>query len=124
MSDSASDRSGQGGGTVRVGRGVFLASVLGGLAALWWGHDVWSRVSHTISPVASLVPLVPSKGWRIYTVADSMPTLDREKWRLEVDGLVDRPQTIRYVDLLELPKAEQVSTFHCVTGWSVKDVRW
>ena len=23
-----------------------------------------------------------------------------------------------------LPRAEQVSTFHCVTGWTVKDVHW
>jgi DMSO/TMAO reductase YedYZ molybdopterin-dependent catalytic subunit len=124
MSDSTGEHGEQGDGNVRIGRGVFLASVLGGISALWWGKDVWSRVSETISPLESLVPLVPSKGWRIYTVADSMPTFDREQWRLEVGGLVDRPQTISYGDLLALPKAEQVSTFHCVTGWSVKDVRW
>ena len=29
-----------------------------------------------------------------------------------------------YRDLRELPAAEQVSTFHCVTGWTVHDVRW
>jgi DMSO/TMAO reductase YedYZ molybdopterin-dependent catalytic subunit len=77
-----------------------------------------------ISPVESLIPLVPSKGWRIYTVADSMPRFDRERWRLEIGGLVDSPQTIGYDELLALPKVEQVSTFHCVTGWSVKDVHW
>jgi DMSO/TMAO reductase YedYZ molybdopterin-dependent catalytic subunit len=27
-------------------------------------------------------------------------------------------------DLKALPRAEQVSDFHCVTGWSVYDVRW
>jgi len=123
MSDSTQDRTTPG-GNVPIGRGVFLAAVLGGVSALWWGRDVWSRVSHTISPVASLVPLVPSKGWRIYTVADSMPTFDREHWRLEVGGLVDAPQSIGYDELLALPKVEQVSTFHCVTGWTVTDVRW
>ena len=27
-------------------------------------------------------------------------------------------------ELLALPKATQVSTFHCVTGWTVKNVHW
>jgi DMSO/TMAO reductase YedYZ molybdopterin-dependent catalytic subunit len=31
---------------------------------------------------------------------------------------------LTYDDLRALPQAKQVSTFHCVTGWSVKDVRW
>jgi DMSO/TMAO reductase YedYZ molybdopterin-dependent catalytic subunit len=26
--------------------------------------------------------------------------------------------------LQALPRAEQVSTFHCVTGWTVKGVHW
>ena len=32
--------------------------------------------------------------------------------------------SLDYETLLSLPRAEQVSTFHCVTGWTVKDVRW
>src|SRR5690242_9767844 len=118
MSDST-DHSG-----VPIGRGVFLAGLLGGVSALWWGRDVWSRVSSTLSPVESLVPLVPTKGWRIYTVASSMPEFDQASWRLELDGHVDRPQALTYDELLALPKATQVSTFHCVTGWTVKNVRW
>ena len=30
----------------------------------------------------------------------------------------------RYDQLLALPRAEQVSDFHCVTGWSVDNVHW
>jgi DMSO/TMAO reductase YedYZ molybdopterin-dependent catalytic subunit len=67
--------------------------------------------------------LLPS-GWRIYTVADTMPQFDPSTWRLRIDGLVDQPQTLTYADLRALPRAEQVSTFHCVTGWSVSNVRW
>src|SRR5262245_41409230 len=92
-------------GSVPIGRGVFLVSVLGGISALWWGRDVWSRVSGAISPVESLVPLVPSKGWRIYTVASSMPKFDPESWRLTVGGHVERPVTIDYDELRALPKA-------------------
>jgi len=66
---------------------------------------------------------VPS-GWRIYTVAATMPRFDPRTWRLRIDGLVERPQELTYRQLLGLPRAEQVSDFHCVTGWSVSDVRW
>jgi DMSO/TMAO reductase YedYZ molybdopterin-dependent catalytic subunit len=53
-----------------------------------------------------------------------MPTFDPVSWRLKIGGLVDRPLSLTYDELRALPRAEQVSTFHCVTGWSVKDVHW
>ena len=53
-----------------------------------------------------------------------MPTFDPATWRLRIEGLVDRPQTLTYAELRALPRAEQVSTFHCVTGWSVENVHW
>jgi DMSO/TMAO reductase YedYZ molybdopterin-dependent catalytic subunit len=111
-------------GGLKVGRGVFLATVLGGLTSLWWGHGAWSRLSSAISPVESLVPLVPNGGWRIYTISGTLPGFDPETWRLEVGGAVDRPASIDYRGLRALPKVEQVSTFHCVTGWTVKNVAW
>jgi DMSO/TMAO reductase YedYZ molybdopterin-dependent catalytic subunit len=108
----------------RYGRGLFLATVVGGVSSLAWGKTVWSHVSKAIAPAEALVPLVPNGGWRIYTVSGSMPTFDRATWRLEVGGLVEQGLHLRYDDLLALPRAEQVSTFHCVTGWTVKDVHW
>jgi DMSO/TMAO reductase YedYZ molybdopterin-dependent catalytic subunit len=53
-----------------------------------------------------------------------MPVFTRGRWRLSIDGLVARPLELTYDDLLALPRVEQVSDFHCVTGWSVADVRW
>jgi DMSO/TMAO reductase YedYZ molybdopterin-dependent catalytic subunit len=108
----------------RIGRGVFLATLAGGVGSLLWGKAVWDHVSHAVSPVESLVPLVPSGGWRIYTVSGSLPRFDERTWRLQVGGHVRQPTALSYRELLALPKAEQVSTFHCVTGWSVKDVHW
>ena len=127
MSDSTADHDegpGAGGGTVRVGRAVFLGTMVAGVASLAWGKKLWSPVSSAISPVESLVPLVPSKGWRIYTVADSMPRFDAATWKLSIGGLVEHPRSLGYMELRALPKVEQVSTFHCVTGWTVKGVRW
>lgn len=108
----------------RVGRGIFLATVLGGVSSLLWGKSVWSGLSEALSPVGSIVPLVPTGGWRIYTVSGSMPTFDPATWRLAIGGRVERPLSLRYDELLALPKTEQVTTFHCVTGWTVEGVRW
>jgi DMSO/TMAO reductase YedYZ molybdopterin-dependent catalytic subunit len=108
----------------RVGRGVFLATVAGGLSSLLWGKGVWSRISSAIAPIESAIPLIPTGGWRIYTVSGSLPEFHPPTWRLEVAGLVERPVSLDYRQLLALPKAEQVSTFHCVTGWTVHNVAW
>jgi DMSO/TMAO reductase YedYZ molybdopterin-dependent catalytic subunit len=108
----------------RVGRGVFLATAAAGLTSLWWGRSVWSHVSGAIGPAESLVPLVPTGGWRIYTISGSLPGFDPATWRLEVGGMVEQPVSLDHSELLALPKAHQVSTFHCVTGWSVRNVSW
>ncbi len=110
------------------GRRTFLAVVAGGLSSLWWGKAAWDWLSAALQPAADVLPsqvrgVVPS-GWRIYTVAATMPRFDRRTWRLRIDGLVERPTALSYDELLRLPRAEQVSDFHCVTGWSVKHVRW
>jgi DMSO/TMAO reductase YedYZ molybdopterin-dependent catalytic subunit len=114
-------------GARRFGRAGFLAVVGGGVATLFFGNEVSrvvTRVTNPISDATGLTRFIPSSGWRIYTVADSMPAIDPATWRLRVDGLVRRPLTLNYHELLALPKATQVSTFHCVTGWVVNNVRW
>jgi len=108
----------------RIGRGLLLATVAGGVSSLAWGKSVWSQLSKAVGPAESLVPLVPTGGWRIYTVSGSMPTFDRATWRLDVGGLVEKPVSLTYAHLRALPRAEQISTFHCVTGWTVKNVHW
>ena len=109
----------------RFGRGVFLATVAGGLTSLFWGKTAWDHVTGVISPVAStLAPILPTGGWRIYTISGHMPVFDQATWRLQIGGLVEQPTSLDYATLLRLPRVEQVSDFHCVTGWSVKNVHW
>jgi DMSO/TMAO reductase YedYZ molybdopterin-dependent catalytic subunit len=107
-----------------VGRAVFLGTVFGGVSSLYWGKSVWGRVSSAIAPLEAQIPLIPSGGWRIYTISGSMPRFDAATWRMPIGGEVANPVTLNYHDLLALPKVEQVSTFHCVTGWVVKNVHW
>ena len=114
-------------GARRLGRAGFVGVVGAGVATLFYGKAIsraTSKVTNPISDATGLTRFIPSSGWRIYTVADSMPTFDRTTWRLRIDGLVQRPLELSYDELLALPKANQVSTFHCVTGWVVDNVRW
>jgi DMSO/TMAO reductase YedYZ molybdopterin-dependent catalytic subunit len=102
------------------GRRTFLAIVAGGIAALVWGKP-FQHLSARLSPVGALLG---GDGWRIYTVAATMPRFDPAAWRLRVDGLVEQPLELTYAQVLALPRTRQVSDFHCVTGWSVDNVRW
>jgi DMSO/TMAO reductase YedYZ molybdopterin-dependent catalytic subunit len=109
----------------RYGRGAFLLLLGGGLSSLAWA----SKASDILAPVTSQFSqlvgnLFPVGGWRIYTISGSMPTFDPKTWRLEIGGLVARPRSFTYDELLDLPRAHQVSDFHCVTGWTVRNVRW
>ena len=109
----------------RYGRGAFLLLMAGGLSAFAWAAKVNPFASPLTSSVSQLVgDLLPVGGWRIYTISGSMPIFDEKEWRLEIGGLVKNPRTLTYDDLRSLPAAEQVSTFHCVTGWTVKNVSW
>jgi len=47
-----------------------------------------------------------------------------EEYRLVVNGLVKEKKSFSYEDLKSFPQVEQVSDFHCVEGWSVKDIKW
>jgi len=108
----------------RLGRAAFLGVTAVGLSSLWWGRSAWDAGSGLIpSGVGAVLPQ-PTSGWRIYTVAPTMPRIDPAAYRLRVDGLVRRPVSLTLADLRTLPAAAQVSDFHCVTGWSVEDVRW
>jgi DMSO/TMAO reductase YedYZ molybdopterin-dependent catalytic subunit len=107
------------------GRRAFLGLMAGGLSSLLWAGPA----ARVLAPVTSgfsqlLGNLLPVGGWRIYTISGSMPIFDEHAWRLEITGLVRKPVQLTYAQLQALPRAHQVSNFHCVTGWSVANVRW
>ena len=53
-----------------------------------------------------------------------IPSIDINDYRLYVEGLVRKRLELSYEDLRKLIDTEYRSDFHCVTGWSVKDVHW
>jgi DMSO/TMAO reductase YedYZ molybdopterin-dependent catalytic subunit len=95
------------------------------VSSLFWAGPA----ARALAPVTSgfsqaLGNLLPVGGWRIYTISGSMPIFDEGSYRLEITGLVRNPVQLSYAQLRALPQAHQVSNFHCVTGWSVDNVRW
>ncbi|MCA9045968.1 MAG: sulfite oxidase-like oxidoreductase, partial [Planctomycetaceae bacterium] len=47
-----------------------------------------------------------------------VPTIDLDKWRFEVKGLVDNPLSFTWDEFQQLPRVKVFSDFHCVTRWS------
>ncbi len=107
------------------GRRAFLVLLAGGASSFVWAAKASNVLSPLTSTFSQLVGnLFPVGGWRIYTISGSMPIFDSRSYQLEVTGLVKKPRAFSYDELLALPQSHQVSTFHCVTGWTVDDVRW
>ncbi len=48
----------------------------------------------------------------------NVPHVDTATWTFTVSGLVERPFTLTYDDLLALPRQTVVADIHCVTRWS------
>lgn len=60
--------------------------------------------------------------FRIYNVTSDYPRYEDSSWSFTVDGEVDESLTLTMNDLLRLPVISIVDDFHCVTGWSVRNV--
>ncbi len=105
-----------------IGRAGFLGLLGVGAAGLFFARDATGLLGRAVPK--SVSSFVPTGGWRIYTIGSSMPDLDPATFRLTIDGLVEHPVSLSLADLKGMPRADQISDFHCVTGWSVNDVRW
>ena len=52
------------------------------------------------------------------------PHIPKDRWRLTVNGAVEKPVVWSWNDFLAQPQADFVSDIHCVTTWSLYDSRW
>ena len=50
-----------------------------------------------------------------------VPQMDLATWRFGISGLVERPLTLSWSELLELPRQQTLCDIHCVTRWSRYD---
>jgi DMSO/TMAO reductase YedYZ molybdopterin-dependent catalytic subunit len=61
--------------------------------------------------------------WPVLT-AEATPNLSTDKWKFEIEGLVEKPVTWTWAEIMALPKSEFMGDIHCVTTWSKLGVRF
>jgi len=59
-----------------------------------------------------------------YTVVGGFPEMKLANYRLQVTGNVQNSVTLAWSDITAMPPYQETQDFHCVTGWSVPNVRW
>jgi DMSO/TMAO reductase YedYZ molybdopterin-dependent catalytic subunit len=57
-------------------------------------------------------------------ITRSNPKIDLKTYTLEISGEVENPVKLSWDEVLKLPKAQSMSDFHCVEGWSVLNCKW
>ncbi|KSU83441.1 Oxidoreductase molybdopterin binding domain-containing protein [Fictibacillus enclensis] len=62
--------------------------------------------------------------WPVLHVGNVPYYPDLTDWDLKVYGMVEKPTTFTYDELLTLPRATAQNDIHCVTGWSKLDNVW
>lgn len=72
--------------------------------------------------------LVPNEDFYRIDTALSIPRIDLQEWTLEIKGMVDRPYTLTFADLLDMRMVERDVTLSCVSnrvgGGLVGNARW
>jgi DMSO/TMAO reductase YedYZ molybdopterin-dependent catalytic subunit len=63
---------------------------------------------------------VETRKWPVLH-AGRVPEVSLATWRFDVRGLVDRPLSVTWQDLLAMPRQETLCDIHCVTRWSRLD---
>ena len=63
------------------------------------------------------------RDWPVLT-AEATPNLSTDKWTFEIEGLVEKPVTWTWAEIMALPKSEFMGDIHCVTTWSKLGVRF
>jgi DMSO/TMAO reductase YedYZ molybdopterin-dependent catalytic subunit len=63
------------------------------------------------------------KDWPVLDLG-IQPDVTPQKFRLDVDGAVMNPLSLRLDEFMALPQTDSVSDMHCVTQWSNYDNRW
>ena len=96
-------------------RGLALLAVVGALGR--WVREATADVAEFFKKVAGLPPEITPVG-KFYTVSKNVfdPTVDAKSWRLEVKGLVEKPYTLTYDEIVRQPPVTQYATLECISN--------
>lgn len=84
----------------------------------WVGEHVLQS-NRRLAPTYPVSRRTPAPAFPAYTQTPGFPRLsDPSAWRLEIDGTVERPQSLDLPSLRALPSLTYTVKHHCVEGWS------
>jgi DMSO/TMAO reductase YedYZ molybdopterin-dependent catalytic subunit len=90
-----------------------------------WARDGRLLTGTTADPAQDRLPpgqrLV--RDWPVLDLG-VQPEVTAERFRLDLDGMVESPLHLTLDELLALPQTDSVSDIHCVTQWSRYDNHW
>ncbi|MBE0617524.1 MAG: molybdopterin-dependent oxidoreductase [Proteobacteria bacterium] len=104
-----------------LGTGITLSLGPGLLRALEAAAAQPGGGDPQLRPGQGEAPLFAS--WPVRTVDSQDLAAILAGWRLQVGGLVERPFSLSFADLLA-SRTDRTADLHCVEGWSVLDIRW
>ena len=109
-----------------IGRRVVLGMLGLGSVGVLVGAELQDAIAGVFAnDPTGISGLLPTGGrFRIYSVVGYLPNRKTTEYKLEIAGLVDKPVTLTYADLVALPPTRLTKDFQCVTGWRVQDVKW
>jgi len=71
-----------------------------------------------VDSLSAAVPPAVTPSERFYVVSKNLfdPDLDADKWGLRIDGIVDRPRSLRFGDIAALPSVRAPRTLECISN--------
>ena len=102
---------------------------------LKWAQKTISRRSFFGVIRLALYPLVfKTYGWAsteytrvkefLIRSIEGTQRVDLKRWRLRIEGLVEKPVSLNFEEIQALPKMIQVKNFQCVEGWGLDNQKW
>ena len=90
-----------------------------------WARDGRLLTGQTADPARQRLPpgQMLVSDWPVLDLG-VQPQVTPLKFRLDIDGAVTHPLSLRLDEFMALPQAASVSDIHCVTQWSRYDNRW
>ena len=66
---------------------------------------------------ANTLPLTPIENFNVVSIGE-IPEIDIDEYELRIEGLVEKPLTLKYSDLLFRLSVKRIVMLKCVGGWS------
>jgi DMSO/TMAO reductase YedYZ molybdopterin-dependent catalytic subunit len=79
-----------------------------------------AHTSTPLPPGQHVIGVFPRYGTHLFRPIPDLSHVDS----VAVVGAVSKPADVPITDFATMPRHEMIADFHCVAGWSVRDLRW